>query len=192
SPVEGIQIPVYRGNQSVVGDSRPLSPEEIRMLTARDPITNLNQFFRCLDRYKPAKLTVYADRNGIGHAFITITQGSNVLTFGFYPKLEALAKRGIGPGILNNDSQHVFSTYLNVGSISPAQLTQIINLAERYQNSWYNLATHNCTTFTKDVMNILGKNMQGLDIPRFFADTLVQMGGVNRPGFGPYTRRSCN
>ncbi|NAW49889.1 hypothetical protein GNY06_00225, partial [Elizabethkingia argentiflava] len=41
SPVEGIQIPVYRGNQSVVGDSRPLSPEEIRMLTARDPITNL-------------------------------------------------------------------------------------------------------------------------------------------------------
>lgn len=71
------------------------------------PITDMVKFLSCFNINQSANLTVYAQKmfggNGVGHAFISITQGNNTMTYGFYPKLDFPSNTN-GPGIFGNDS----------------------------------------------------------------------------------------
>ncbi|MDV3774953.1 hypothetical protein CMU14_17940 [Elizabethkingia anophelis] len=177
----GPVIPTFPGGGPNVQD---LSPADIEMLTPKDPIKDLKEFFKSLDKSKSANLTVYAERGLIGHAFITIKQGNKTFTFGFYPE-KGFPKSVTGPSTFNNDSGHNFNTSLKVGEISSSQLSKIMDLAYKYGNSTYDLGFNNCTHFTKGVMDIVGKSVGGLTTPEEFANRLVDMGGTNQNGTAP-------
>ncbi|HCD9235936.1 TPA: hypothetical protein ACGZ92_002170 [Elizabethkingia anophelis] len=172
--------PIFPGGPSV----QDLSPADLEMLTPKDPIKDLKEFFKSLDKSKSASLTVYAERGLIGHAFITIKQGNKTFTFGFYPE-KGFPKSVTGPSTFNNDSGHNFNTSLKVGEISSSQLSKIMDLAYKYANSTYDLGFNNCTHFTKGVMDIVGKSVGGLTTPEEFANRLVDMGGTNQNGTAP-------
>ncbi|MDR2832412.1 MAG: hypothetical protein LBV67_01705, partial [Streptococcaceae bacterium] len=131
-------------------------------------IQDMQKFLSCFNIALPANLTVYAQNYGDskpGHAFISIYQGNDIMTFGFYPKytLGSLT----GPGIFGDDSGHAYTYGWNLGTITPTQLQQIINTALQYSASLYDLGFHNCSDFTLDILNIAGvsNSSVGVDTP---------------------------
>ena len=141
------------------------------------PITDIVQFLSCFDIHQSANLTVYALKmfggNGVGHAFISIKQGNNVRTFGFYPKLPFPSNTN-GPGVFGNDSGHAFTYGWNAGTITPTQLQQIIADSYAFSNSDYNVLMNNCSDFANYVLQIAGQNCNasGVDTPNTIADLI--------------------
>ncbi|PWN67098.1 hypothetical protein [Chryseobacterium oncorhynchi] len=160
------------------------------------PIKDIKKFLSCLDTSKPANLTVYAAKmfssSKPGHAFISITQGNNTMTFGFYPE-NGFPLTVTGPGQMGDDSGHTYNNAWNVGNITPAQLQNIINAAGTYSNSIYDVGFNNCVDFTVAILNYAGINFTaiGVDTPTTFANS-IQSSTTSTNGTAPQTKRNCN
>ncbi|MGC4130317.1 MAG: hypothetical protein QM564_12340, partial [Bergeyella sp.] len=134
------------------------------------PIANIQEFLSVFDIQQSANLTVYAQKmfggNGVGHAFISISQGNNTRTYGFYPKL-GFPGNSNGPGIFGNDTGHQYTYGWNIGTISHTQLQQIIGNSIAFSNSDYNVLMNNCSDFANYVLQVAGvsTNASGVDTP---------------------------
>ena len=163
------------------------------------PIEDIKKFLSCFDQSKSANLTVYAQDmfpSFPGHAFITLQQGNNVMTFGFYPKDGDINKLS-GRGVMGEDSKHPYDQGLNVGTISPGQLQNIISRANDFANTRYDLAVRNCADFAREVLyiaNVPGSNWDwNWSTPTDIAKIInSQKSGVMGKGESPATKRACN
>lgn len=157
------------------------------------PIKDIKKFLNCLDISKSAKLAVYAQKilsSFPGHAFISITQGNNTMTFGFYPKY-GLPSSISGTGIFGDDSGHDYTHSWNVGDISPTQLQNIIATSIAYSTSTYDIGFNNCADFTLTVLGYAGVNTNTFDVQT--PDTVANLiGGLPKPGTAPVTNKTCN
>lgn len=175
------------GATPTISPSPPLPPD--------NPINDISDFLKCLDPSKPANLTVYAAKmfssSASGHAFISITQGSNTMTYGFYPKNNGIDQL-TGPGQMGNDIGHAYTNAWNIGNITPTQLQQIIATSSVYANAVYDLGFNNCVDFTISVLNNVGVNMTsiGVDTPTTFANS-IEYGATSTNGNAPQTKRTC-
>ena len=188
--------PNYDGSGGGVGGgSTDTPPADMVMPPPPErPITDLKKYFECINPKLPANIKVYANTTGvIGHAFISIQQGYNIRTFGFYPKI-GFPKNVSGPGIMGDNSTDHYDAMLNMGTASPEQLQHIIRKATEYNDQAYSLYYSNCANFTMDVMQILNPNMNESkwEKPGTVSDQIVRGGGVRQSGDGPTTHVNCN
>ncbi|QLC66138.1 hypothetical protein LPB248_07550 [Flavobacterium sp. LPB0248] len=161
------------------------------------PISDIKKFLSCLNTAASANLTVYAEKTdlsnlNVGHAFISISQGNNIMTYGFYPE-NGYDKSFIGPGIMGNNGGDFYNVSGNIGQITPKQLQQIISLSVKYQNSWYDIDTNNCSDFAADVLNIVGvASNNSFETPSTVANTLQKVPNhTSIPNYAPKTKRTC-
>ncbi|WP_264532410.1 hypothetical protein [Flavobacterium sp. N502540] len=157
-------------------------------------INNIKKFLECFSISNSANLTIYAERmgggNGVGHAFIGISQGNNSAVYGYYPKtsLGSLS----GQGIMGENGGHHYDVSASM-TITGAQLNQIIALSQVYQSNWYDLSFNNCSDFATDVLNIAGVSTSGwIDTPNTVANILS--GLVNHTtgsNNAPKSNKSC-
>lgn len=165
-------------------------------LPPNTPIYDMKHFLKCLDITKAANLTVYAEKmgqgHGVGHAFISITQGSNTMTFGFYPKTTFTGMIA-GPGVFGNDGGHVYTHSWNVGNITPTQLQQIIATSIAYSNYYYDLGYNNCADFTLTVLSYTGAqtSTSGIQNPNTVVEVIQKNNGNSVTGNSPLTNRDC-
>lgn len=161
------------------------------------PIYDIRGYLKCFNLNQSAKVTIHSDQPlansgtpytitpfSVGHSFITIKQGNEIMTLGFYPE------SGTGfflptKGIMGNDSSHSYDVSISL-NVSPAQLSSIIEFSVEYNigtgNYQYDLDTNNCTDFAIQVGNIAG-----LDLPE--CNSSWPLGGGSSPGqFGQYLR----
>lgn len=158
------------------------------------PITDLKKYLECLDSRQQANIKVYANTTGmIGHAFISIQQGFNIRTFGFYPE-KSFPQNVDGPGIMGDNSGDHYDAVLNMGTISPEQLQHILRKASEYNDRAYSLYYSNCANFAMDVMQIIKPSIQesNWEKPGTVADQIVKNGGTKQSGEGPITHVNCN
>ncbi|WP_291153294.1 hypothetical protein [Flavobacterium sp. UBA7680] len=157
-------------------------------------ISDIKKFLSCFSISVPVKLTVYAERmgggNGVGHAFIGISQGSNSAVYGYYPKT-ALGSLS-GKGIMGENGGHHYNVSASM-TITGAQLSQIIALSEVYQSKWYDLSFNNCSDFATDVLNIAGVSTSGMiDTPNTVASILSSLANhTTESNNAPKTNKSC-
>ncbi|URM38215.1 hypothetical protein [Flavobacterium anhuiense] len=96
------------------------------------PISDIKKFLSCLNTTASANLTVYAEKTNlananVGHAFISISQGNNVMIYGFYPE-NGYDKSFYGPGIMGENGEHAYDVSGNIGQITPQQLQKNIKI----------------------------------------------------------------
>jgi hypothetical protein len=133
------------------------------------PITNMTQYLSIFNTSIGATITIYADQpvnntdriispnDGVGHAFISIQQGTKVVSLGFYPQSSpgsiipntlTLDPTDFFPtaGAFGNDGGHDYDVSLSV-PINAAALANLINGITNVANSnpLYNLGSLNCT-----------------------------------------------
>lgn len=171
-------------------------PPPATTLTPPPPPTvpvDIKKFLSCLNTAQPASLKVYAQNvfsSFPGHAFISITQGNNVMVFGFYPK-NGFPQNISGPSTFADDSGHAYTHSWNVGTISPIQLQQIIATSHAYSSYNYDLTFTNCADFALTALSNAGinTNTNGVDTP----DTVAALiGGLPQSGTAPASHRTCN
>lgn len=157
------------------------------------PIKDIKDFLSCLDTSKSANLTVYAQKmgngNGVGHGFISITQGTNTMTFGFYPKI-GFPLNAVGPSTFGDDGGHPYDYAWNVGNVTPAQLQNIITTSISYSNSIYDVGFNNCVDFAIGTLNNAGVNFTsiGPDTPTGLADIIKPL-ATSTNGNAPQTKK---
>ncbi|WP_281632100.1 hypothetical protein [Flavobacterium luteolum] len=158
------------------------------------PISDIKDFLKCLDVSKSAKLTVYAETmwegNGVGHAFIGVSQGTNSAVYGYYPK--KLLGSVTGQGIMGDNGNAHYNVAASM-TITGAQLNLIITLSQTYQSDNYDISFHNCADFATDVLNIAGVSTSGsLDNPDTTAVILQSLPNYITGSFNaPKTIKSC-
>ncbi|MEL7679173.1 hypothetical protein [Elizabethkingia meningoseptica] len=160
----------------------------------KNPITDLKKYMECIDSRSSANIKVYANTTGmIGHAFISIQQGFNIRTFGFYPE-KSFPQNVDGPGIMGDNSGDHYDATLNMGTVSPEQLQHILRKAAEYNNQAYSLYYSNCANFAMDVMQIIKPSIQESkwEKPGTVEDQILKNGGVKESGEGPVTHVNCN
>ncbi|WP_406025728.1 hypothetical protein [Winogradskyella sp.] len=132
-----------------------------------NPIVDILDFLECFDTTEDASFTIYALEpnpgsgesnagSAVGHAFISIVQGTNMSTYGFYPVSDWINPciNSSGTSVLGNDGGQVFTASHTV-NISSSQLQQILDLSSSVNNV-YDLDTYNCTDFAIDAANLAG------------------------------------
>lgn len=157
-------------------------------------ISDIKKFLECFSISSGANLTLYAERmgggNGVGHAFIGISQGDNSAVYGYYPKtsLGTLS----GQGIMGENGGHHYDVSASI-TITGAQLNQIMALSQLYQSKWYDLSFNNCSDFATDVLNIAGVSTSGyIDTPNTVADILNGLANhSNGSKNAPKSNKSC-
>lgn len=154
---------------------------------------DIKKFLSCLNINQSANLKIYAQTMSSsppGHAFISITQGNNVMVFGFYPA-NGFPQNINGPSTFADDGGHAFTHSWNVGTISPTQLQQIIAVTHAYSSYSYDVGFTNCADFTLTALSYAGinTNTNGIDTPNTVADLI---GGLPTNGTAPSTNRTCN
>lgn len=158
------------------------------------PIADMKKFLNCFNRNQPANLIVYAQKTASsfpGHAFITLAQGSNTMTFGFYPK-NGFPSNISGPGVMGDDSEHAYNVATNYGNISSNQLNNIIDMFIAYSSTNYNLATNNCANPVLETLNIIGvTSTTGMSMPDAIY-SIIQPFATSNNGNAPQTYRNCN
>ena len=135
-----------------------------------NPIADMQEYLECLSSSQNATLTIYVDEPNpgsgdvhvdgiVGHAYISITQGTNTSTFGFYPTEDKMGPifNESSDSIIGEDDNTYFSTSLTT-NISGNQLQQIINYSTNF-NPTYHLDNYNCTDFVIGIGNIGGLNL---------------------------------
>jgi hypothetical protein len=131
--------------------------------------------------------------NGVGHAFISIQQGSNTMVYGFYPKY-GFPSNFSGTGIMGNNGGHEYNISASFNNISSAQLNQIIAISQVYEATDYDLQYNNCSDFAMDVLNIVGtsaNNSGSFDSPNNVASILSNLPNHTSAGNAPQTYRTC-
>ncbi|WP_407478897.1 hypothetical protein [Elizabethkingia anophelis] len=175
----------------------PSLPDVIYFFKPKYYIQDLKKYLSCLNLNQTASLQVFAesmDNDWPGHAFISITQGDNRVTFGFYPNNPdgKISKSLISDGIMGDNSESIYTSMKNYGQISSGQLKEIIDAAFVFDKRDYNLSDTNCSTFAMLVMTIAGEKNPPVhpstpnNIIRRFGN-----GEIKGKGKGPNTQRTC-
>jgi len=137
--------------------------------TPEVPINDISEFLDCFELNQPAQITIFVDQpisnfnivvntHSVGHAFIGITQGSNISIFGFYPNNNSTSPWNTeAPQAFGDDSSHVFDVSLTI-NITPTQLNNIINYTLNFTDN-YDLNDNNCTDFAIQIGNLGGLNI---------------------------------
>lgn len=157
-----------------------------------NPIENMIEYLECFDLTQGAQITIHADQpvantnwaisssGNVGHSFITIKQGINIMTFGFYPAV-GTGFMGNVTGVMNNDQSHTYDVSLTM-NIDATTLQNIILHSVESSVENYNLNNNNCTDFIIEISDILG-----LSIPDCYSSW--GLGGGSNPGkFGQFIR----
>ncbi|MNS79300.1 hypothetical protein D3C72_1129500 [compost metagenome] len=94
---------------------------------------------------------------------------------------------------MGNNGGDFYNVSGNIGQITPKQLQQIISLSVKYQNSWYDIDTNNCSDFAADVLNIVGvASNNSFETPSTVANTLQKVPNhTSIPNYAPKTKRTC-
>lgn len=149
-------------------DDGKINGEEV-LFGPDTPITNMADYLSCFNTSQGATITIYADQpvngshslfsisDGVGHAFISIKQGNNIATLGFYPQssVGSIIPNNLTPdptdffptpGVFGNDQGHTYDVSLTV-PINSSGLTNLINgfISIAENNPVYNLGSLNCT-----------------------------------------------
>ncbi|RKE90999.1 hypothetical protein [Ichthyenterobacterium magnum] len=136
------------------------------------PIIDVQDFLECFDVTQDAVLTIYVEEPNpgsgqthqggfVGHTFISISQGVNTSTYGYYPDetniYPVINESSIA--VLGDDGNGLehFSASIST-TITANQLEQIINHSINH-TATYNLNTYNCTDFAIDAGNLGGLNL---------------------------------
>jgi hypothetical protein len=142
----------------------PTWPSDLVLLQdIGEVITNIESYLECFVMGQPGKITIYVDQPknnspdtysvnvfegvNVGHTFISIQQGGNIKSFGFYPDggVRPLSNPSADP-ILKNDSGHKYNVKIEVNA-SGSQISAVLNAAKSYGQTGYNLNSYNCTDF---------------------------------------------
>ncbi|GEM_PF-1784180 len=191
--------PVDPGSEGGGGGSGGGSTDMVMIIKPKYYIRDLKKYLSCLNTSQPANLIVYAEKmgdgSGVGHAFISITQGDNRMTFGFYPDNPDswLQKSLHYYGVMGDNSDSYYTHSKNYGQISPTQLKNIVSLALKFDTITYNILASNCSTFASDVMTIAGETNIAYkpDTPNTVISRFGS-GSNNQSGKGPQTKSTCN
>ena len=150
-----------------------------------EPIDDMEEYLSCFNTSLGATITIYADQpktgghnvwtyyNSVGHAFITIQQGDNIASFGFYPQCSpcSLAPNNLTPnpfdffstpGVFGNDQGHDYDVSLSI-PISSTGLASLINgtISIAENSPMYNIGSLNCT----DIAIIILEGNTSVNIP---------------------------
>ncbi|WP_127023534.1 hypothetical protein [Flagellimonas beolgyonensis] len=151
-----------------------------------NPINDMNDYLECFTTSQGATITVYVNEPNpgsgdthvgsyVGHTFVSIQQGSNIATFGFYPVSDDI-KPLFGtssPSKMGDDGKDPYTVSIS-STVTGAKLGNILNYAKNYQSS-YDLNTYNCTDFAIGV-----GNKAGLNLPDAYGSWTF--GGGSNPG----------
>jgi hypothetical protein len=179
--------PILGGGGPGSGSSMPPPPDT--------PINDIKKFLECFLASGGANLTVYAEKigisGGVGHAFIGISQGGNTAVYGYYPKNGYLSSL-TGPGIMGENGGHLYDVSASM-NITGAQLQQIINLSQSYQNQTYDISFNNCSDFAIDVLNIAGISTSGwVATPNSVANILSGLANhTSGSNNAPKSKKTC-
>ena len=149
------------------------------------PIENMSDYLNCFNTGIDApssKITIYVDEptnnsdalygsDSVGHTFVSIQQGNNIASFGFYPENSLLSFFTSVDGVMGNNSNTAFDVSLTIENISPTTLQSIINMSISFSD--YDLGGQNCTDLAIDLANIAG-----LDMPECNANPLYFYGST--------------
>ncbi|RUT68350.1 hypothetical protein D0817_21740 [Flavobacterium cupreum] len=186
-PIPSPNLPIVGGGGSSGGLVMPPPPDI--------PISDILKFLRCFSTSAGANLTVYSESmgggNGVGHAFIGISQGGNMAVYGYYPKSGGVYVI-TGQGIMGENGGHHYDMSASM-IITGAQLQAIINLSQNYQNANYDISFNNCSDFATEVLNIAGIQTSGwIDTPNTVANILNTLSNhTSGSKNAPKTNRSC-
>lgn len=136
-----------------------------------EPIDDMEEYLSCFNTSLGATITIYADQpitnshflfgpDKVGHAFISITQGTNIKTFGFYPISTPGSLVGSTPGIFGNDQGHDYDTSISAPVNATTLVTLINGLINVSESTNYDIHYMNCT----DVAVVIG-NLASINIP---------------------------
>lgn len=154
------------------------------VLAPDEPIINMTQYLSVFDTSQPAEITIYADQplkgsnfpvgpDRVGHAFISIKQGTKIRSLGFYPKNTLLAlipnlatpdPRDFLPtlGQFGNDQGHSFDASISKQITAVKLLNTLNEIITVFQsNPFYNLNNSNCVD---SAINIF-ENSTDIDLP---------------------------
>lgn len=176
------------------GEIESLEDVTYAVEAVQDPIENMEDYLDCFDTTQSASLIIYVNeptdgtsnlisiRGGVGHTFVSIQQGSNIATYGFYPE-NSLSNLVRGTqGVMEDNSNTEYDVSITINNISPSDLQKIITLSKSYSISDYHLSQRNCTD-----MGIALGNLAGLPIPECNANPIYFFGST--PGrLGEYMR----
>ncbi len=160
-------------------------------------IEDMEEYLNCFNTQSGAsnaKVTVSVDEpledsvliwtvgDGVGHTFITIEQGDNIASFGFYPLYSLPSLFTPVQGVMGDNSNTEYDVSLIISNISPSDLQLVIEHAINYANLEYDLNWNNCTD-----MGISMANLIGIPIPECNANPITFFGST--PGrLGRYIR----
>lgn len=143
------------------------------VVTPDNPINDIEDYLECFNTNQSATLTIYANEpnpgsgdthNGtfVGHTYISISQGNNVSTFGFYPEednIYPVFNESSEPMFGDDgDGNEPFSVSITT-NVTGNQLQNIINFTKNYGNNEYHLDNNNCTDFAIGVGNFANLNL---------------------------------
>lgn len=164
-------------------DDGKINGEDI-LVVPDEPITDMADYLSCFDTSQPATITLYADQPvagkhnlfdgfNVGHAFISIKQGTKIKTLGFYP---VIGSQSVLPntltldpndfisveGVFKNNEEHTYDVSLTI-PINASQLSNTINgiVSVAENNPQYNLGSINCT----DVAILIIESNTNVTIP---------------------------
>ena len=163
------------------------------------PINDVRDFLKCFDSTQSATLTVYVNEPNpgtgdshkgtfVGHTFVSIKQGSNISTYGYYP-----VSNHIYPTVNNSSSAVIgddgngnepFSANISI-TVTGNQLQQILDASINF-NQTYHLDTYNCTDFAIELGNLAGMNLPESN------GTWPGGGGSNPGALGQYIRNQSS
>lgn len=197
---EVLNIMMANPNMGFVNAFEEYFTENPEVLVVEGPdiaIDNMEDYLDCFDTNNGAlnaKITisvdepvenstaVYSTNDGVGHTFITIEQGDNVASFGFYPLYSLPSLFTPVTGVMGNNSNTEYDVSITVNNISPSILQLVIQHAINYADLEYDLHWNNCTDMGISIANLIG-----LSIPECNANPLVFFGST--PGrLGEYIR----
>lgn len=132
------------------------------------PIKDIDCFFKGLDLYQGAKITIYIDEPkpdsgrpiswlNVGHTFIGILQNGKHYVYGFYPAVPGIKTVYVNKvsSVLGNDGNHKYTVSIS-NTISAEQLNEIIEISKKATDVNYSLSNFNCTDFAEKIAAISG------------------------------------
>jgi hypothetical protein len=140
-------------------------------LAPETPVADMEEFLDCIDVNLNAEITIYANQpkpnssssvdflsaDPIGHAFISIKQGTKIVTFGFYPKSKEKLGAFGGKSIIGNNGDDSFDVSMSK-TINGKTLDSIVNAAKKFDNV-YDINNYNCTDYALKIANLAGMNI---------------------------------
>ncbi len=153
------------------------------------PVENMADYLSIFDTNSEATISIsveqpnpdkptspYSLAAGVGHAFVTIQQGTKVVSFGFYPET------GVGytaptEGVMGNDENHPYDVSISL-DVDGGTLSDIIDKAVAQADDAYDLSDSNCSDFVLDI----AINDLNLDIDPADCDASWYAGSGTTPG----------